>query len=222
MKRKKSRIKGIFKIIILIFIVILFRNLYISFYENIKPHIFSKYEIIYESKNKNYTGVGQKTVKNQDGLYTTFTTVGDNPKVYKEYKQNGNSSWSKHKYWGGTMEKNGCGITVLSIILSGYGESYTPENLREKYYPVLDYNNLPDELLSTYNIKNSGFYFDQKHLSKESIISHLELDKPIIVCVWNQPDVNRWTTSSHYMALLATDGDEKVYISNPNRWKKWL
>ena len=58
----------------------------------------------------------------KDGYFTTFTTVNNHKKTYKEY-------------WGDTMAENGCGITVMSIILSGYGKDYTPEDLREKYYP---------------------------------------------------------------------------------------
>ena len=47
-------------------------------------------------------------------------------------------------------------------------------------------------------------------------MNHLETNKPIIVCVWNKPTDNRWTTASHYMVLLATDGNNMVYVSNPN------
>lgn len=120
------------------------------------------------------------------------------------------------------MSENGCGITVLSIILSGYGKDFTPEDLREKYYPVLDYSNLSKELSTTFGIENSDFYYDSVHLSNENIITHLKTNRPIIICVWNKPQNNRWTTASHYMALLATDDNEKVYVSNPNRWIKWL
>ena len=35
------------------------------------------------------------------------------------------------------MENSGCGITAMSIILSGYGKYKTPEDLWQKYYPVL-------------------------------------------------------------------------------------
>lgn len=31
-----------------------------------------------------------------------------------------------------------------------------------------------------------------------------------------KPINNRWTTSSHYMVLLATDDNDMVYVSNPN------
>ena len=118
------------------------------------------------------------------------------------------------------MAENGCGITVMSIILSGYGKDYTPEDLRKKYYPVMDYESFSTELSSTFGIKNSGFYYDTVHLSKDKIIEHLKTNRPIIVCVWNNPTDNRWTTASHYMALLATDGDNMVYVSNPNRFRK--
>ena len=53
------------------------------------------------------------------------------------------------------MSENGCGITVISIILSGYGKDYTPEDLREMYYPVMDYEKFSQELSSTFGIKNS-------------------------------------------------------------------
>ena len=56
------------------------------------------------------------------------------------------------------MKDTGCGITSLAIVLSGYGFDFTPEDLRKKYYPVMDYNTLGDELSLTYGINNSNFY----------------------------------------------------------------
>lgn len=204
--RKKIRI-------LVILIIILSAFLYIK--SNLKAH--SNYEIIKYEKNSNYSGIGQKKIKNQDGYFTTFTT--NSKKIYKEYKQNGNSSWSNKKYWGGTMKENGCGITSIAIIASGYGLEITPEYLRKKYYPVLDSTKISEELSNTLGIHNSDFYYDTNHLSNNYIISHLKKDKPILICVWNKPINNRWTTSSHYMVLLATDNEGKVYVSNPNGGK---
>ena len=174
------------------------------------------YPVIKQDQNEKYAGIGQEKVSNKDGYFTTFTTDNHYQKIYKEYKQNGDSSWSNKEYWGSTMAENGCGITVMSIILSGYGKDYTPEDLREKYYPVMNYENFSKELSSTFGIKNSDFYYDSIHLSNEKIIEHLKSNRPIVVCVWNKPTDNRWTTASHYMALLATDGDHMIYVSNPN------
>lgn len=224
MKKKKRRfrvsIKKISIWIIVIGGIILFHHFVTNKIENGNVengvNINSKYSVIKQDVNSNYLGIGQENVKNQDGYFTTFTTIETNKKVYKEYKQNGTSSWAKNNYWGGTMEENGCGITALSIILSGYDKNYTPEDLRKKYSPVLKYENMSKELKNTFGIENSDFYYDSVHLSKEKLEEHLKTNRPILICVWNKPKENRWTTSSHYMVLLATDEKEKVYISNPN------
>ena len=174
-----------------------------------------KYSVIKLDKNENYKGIGQEKVNGKDGYFTTFTTVDVNQKTYKEYKQNGSASWVSHKYWGGTMEENGCGITAISIILSGYNKNYSPEKLRKKYYPVLNNDKISSELSNTFGIKNTDFYYDSSHLSKDAFVKHLKSNRPILICVWNKPNDNRWTTASHYMALLATD-ENLVYVSNPN------
>ena len=213
--RKKSNKKRF-----IIFVIIILFALYTYYNFSSGKAIFSnEYRVIKEDSNKNYSGIGQEKVKDQDGYFTTFTTEDNYKKTYIEYKQNGNSSWSNNTYWGSTMAENGCGITVMSIILSGYGKDYTPEDLRKKYYPVMDYENFSSELSKTFGIKNSDFYYDSVHLSKDKIIEHLQTNRPIVVCVWNNPSDNRWTTASHYMALLATDGKDKVYVSNPNGLK---
>lgn len=175
----------------------------------------SVYSIIKEDQNDNYAGKGQEQVKEQDGYFTTFTT--ENQKVYKEYKQN-DGSWKDYRYWQDNMTESGCGITAMAIILSGYGMVETPNDLRNKYYPVLTGENMAKEFLK-YGIDNTDFYFDETHLSKENLNAHLMTNRPVLICVWNKPHENRWTTTSHYMVLLASDGDDKVYISNPNGGK---
>ena len=131
----------------------------------------NKYPIINENTNKNYSGVGKGFVNNEDGYSSTFTT--NTNKVYKEFKQNGNSSWSNLNYWDGTMSDNGCGITAISIILSGYNIDYTPEDLRQKYYPVLNGDSISSELSNTFNINNSDFLYDSEHISANYIENYL-------------------------------------------------
>lgn len=219
--KRKSNFK---KVIILFFILIIFCFLFFYSRSNIKSFSLSSflssfthsYSVIKQDTNKQYAGIGQEKVENEDGYFTTFTTSAPHKKVYKEYKQNGTASWSNHTYWGGTMEENGCGITTLAIILSGYGKNVTPEDLRKKYYPVLDSQDISEELAKTYHIKNSDFLYDNTHLSNQFIIEYLQTNRPILICLWNNPSDNRWTTASHYMVLLASDGDHMVYVSNPN------
>ncbi len=230
MKKKHKKKLNIRKITLLIIfialIVILVRN--ISTSDNVEDIInnisfiqnTNGYDVIKQDKNEKYSGKGQEKVSNKDGYYTTFTTTAPHKKTYIEYKQNGNASWSKNTYWNDYMENSGCGITAMSVILSGYGKSVTPEDLRNKYYPVIDYETLDKEFSNSYGIKATGFFYDSTHLSKKYINEHLLTNRPVLICVWNKPNENRWTTASHYMVLLASDGNNMVYISNPNRWKK--
>lgn len=223
MRKRRLKIKNVLLLFILIVITMYFYIRNMGFGASSMPlanmdivDLNHKYSIIKQDYNDKYSGVGQKTVENQDGYFTTFTTEKTYEKTYKEYKQNGNYSWSNNEYWSGTMSDNGCGITALSIILSGYNKNYTPEDLREKYYPFLSSEKISKELSNTFGIKNSDFYYDSVHLSKETIENHLKTNRPILICVWNKPTENRFTTTSHYMVLLAGDGNGMVYISNPN------
>lgn len=228
-RRRKLNIKRvllfIISIIAVLFLLFNFNSMLLKIENGIKDissnNINDSYDVIKHDTNSNYEGPGQKKVNNKDGYFTTFTTSkSNNQKTYIEYKQNGTSSWSNNAYWGSTMSENGCGITVMSIILSGYNKNYTPEDLRKKYYPVMNYENFSSELSSTFGIKNLDFYYDSVHLSSDKIIEHLKTNRPVVVCVWNKPQNNRWTSASHYMALLATDGGNMVYVSNPNRIRK--
>lgn len=205
-------------ILFIIMVAILLAKNYINWdnLSNIVPTITtSEYKTIKKDVNSNYTGIGQKKVENKDGYFTTFTTEEKNQKTYKEYKQNGTASWSSQKYWDGVMADTGCGITAMATILSGYHHDTTPEDLRQKYFPVLKGDKIPKEL-SNLGIQNSGFYYDTTHLSNLSIQNHLQTNRPILICVWNKPTANRWTTASHYMVLLASDNKGNVYVSNPN------
>lgn len=164
--------------------------------------------------NTNYLGLGKKQVSKKDGYSTTFTTLGERPLIYKEFKQNGFASWKDRPYWEGTMKDNGCGITAIAILFSGYHLDYTPEDLRKMYSPVLKTAAISNELRK-HGLNNSNFYYDEWHLEKRNIIEHLKTNRPILICVWENGKKNRWTTTSHYMVLLATDG-ELIYVSNPN------
>lgn len=122
---KKKFLIFILFIIIILYLTINFlkiTNIFNKLNSNLNSLNLCGYRIIKLDNNPNYSGIGQEKVNNKDGYFTTFTTEDNYKKTYKEYKQNGNSSWSNNEYWGGTMTENGCGITVMSIILSGYGK----------------------------------------------------------------------------------------------------
>jgi len=210
MQKRRKKKKSHVKLIVFIVFVLLF-GLYL--WNKILP----KYTLVATSTNVHYSGIGQKSISGKDGYSTTFTTI--NGKIYKEYKQNGDSSWAERYYWGGTMAENGCGITCLATLASGYGMDYTPEDLRKKYAPTkkdhLAGNLISSELQNSFSIDNSDFRYTDIYFEKDYIFNWLKEDKPILICVWDKPN-SKWTTSSHYMLLLATDNISKVYVSNPN------
>lgn len=157
---------------------------------------------------------GQKLAQNADGYTTKFTTLNSEfQKTYIEYKQN-IGSWAENSYWGGTMTDNGCGITAISIIASGYGSKYTPEDLRAKYYPHLDSTKI-EKAINSLGIECTEFYFDSTRLSTKYISDWLKTDRPILVCL-DSNKKNIWTEASHYMAILDINEDGDFYISNPN------
>lgn len=210
MKKRHSFFKKFIKFIMfLIILFFIFNNLF-------KIDIFNNYKNnIGEHENPNYSYIGQEKVKDKDGYYTTFQTKS---RKYIEYKQNGEATWSQKDYWGGTMEENGCGITSMSIILSGYGINVTPEELRKKYEPHLPGEDISKEL-KKYGLNCDDFLFSTAYFSKEYVMEHLKKDRPILICAWSKPNA-MWTEKSHYMVLLATDGKDKIYVSNPNGSEK--
>ena len=154
---------------------------------------------------------GQVLVHGKDGYDNLFSWQEKN---YKEFKQN-KGSWAKKVYWDDTMQTQGCGITAIAIIASGYGKDITPETLRKSYYPHLEGDSIPKVLKKDYEINCTDFVYQESHFTKEYILNHLKKGKPIIVCVVNKPTI-KWTTSSHYLVLLGSNEEDKVYVSNPN------
>lgn len=207
MRRKKNKKGKLLKILIICFALYLIYSYFSNNYIN---------NIGYSS-NPLYEGKGQVKVNHKDGYQTLFVTKEN--KTFIEYKQNGNASWAQNEYWSGTMEENGCGITSLSIILSGYDLNYTPEQLRQKYKPHLSGDKISETLRYDFGINNTDFLYASLYFTKDYIMERLEEGKPILICVWDKPN-DRWTKKSHYMVLLATDGEDKIYVSNPNGTKE--
>ena len=144
----------------------------------------------YSLENNSNIIEGQILVDNQDGYNTIFTTLNTkHQKKYKEFKQNGSATWSQKSYWGGTMSENGCGITSMAIVASGYEINETPETLRQKYYPHLDSENMKNAFKKM-GLKTSDFYFYESYLSKKYIIDWLKTNRPILFVLVMKMKIN--------------------------------
>lgn len=206
-KRKKIRILRLLILLILLAIIIFvgYKTVTLLFNSNL-INIF---------KNSQFSNVNEIKHTNEiDGYTTTFSTTSEYPKIYKEFKQDQNTPWANEPYWGGTMSLNGCGITSIAIIASGYNLDITPDDLRKKYYPHLETEDMYIAL-NELGIKCEDFWFTTIYLNKKYILEWLQTDRPILICVDNTKK-NIWTAASHYMVLLACNEDGLVYLSNPN------
>lgn len=217
-RKRKKGLKPIWKLFFLVFIITIIL-LIIKTAEKKESDIVAKVSsnsIIAENNVYEEPSIlGQVLVDNQDGYTTIFNSLhSEYDKKYKEYKQNTDSSWSQNSYWGGTMSENGCGITSIAIIASGYNLEITPEDLREEYYPHLESEDMA-YAIQDLGIECTDFYFHDTYISKKYITDWLKTGRPVLICVDNSKE-NVWTTASHYMVLLDVNSNGEIYISNPN------
>lgn len=219
-KKKKLKYKRLYTLILIIIITVLCVK-FISG-KNKETESVSKSSSTQNSVNNEVipeeivpvsTIKGQTLVNDADGYVTKFTTSNENTRTYIEYKQI-LGSWSEKSYWGGTMAENGCGITSMAIIASGYGLDITPEYFRDKYFPHLDAENMISAF-ENIGLKCSDFYFSSTQISKRYMGGWLREGNPVLICV-NSTRENMWTAASHYMVILDIDKDGNFYISNPN------
>ena len=73
------------------------------------------------------------------------------------------------------------------------------------------------------NVKTIRFQNDLSSLKQDEYITTSTTSLPKNILNINKMEIllgvkmnNRWITISHYMVLLASDGQEMVYVSNPN------
>lgn len=224
-KRKKKKtlhpFRTIFILLVLAVCVYLGYEYKVNGNLNNVVQVFSKINLtkVHFNDEQSYSSInsieGQLPVEEQDGYNTTFTTLNQkHQKTYKEYKQNSDSSWSEKSYWGGTMRENGCGITAMAIVASGYGKNITPEDLRQEYYPHLEGDQM-SKALKKMGFKCTDFYYHTSYLNKKYMADWLRTNRPIIICVGSEKE-NEWTEKTHYMVLLDINENGLVYVSNPN------
>lgn len=169
---------------------------------NVTSYVKNMYAKLGVSIEQPETGNQEQQGQEANGAYTV------NGRTYPNYKQDSGASWSNNTFAGGTMKSSGCTLTSVAIVLSGYGENVTPEDIRKEVGGKM--TNLVT-LLQKHGISCSR---PGRVLTASEIRSHLQSGKPIIVNVKGE-----WTSSTgHYMVLLDyrnKDGVEQVYVSNP-------
>ena len=158
----------------------------------------------------NSTPVGDGTVVSQTGDGYSQVYKSSYGKTYKEFKQNGPSSYRDKPYGDDTIAAQGCSITSIAIVLSGYGYNYTPATWSGT--SLVSIYGETNKVVPSINHTNSVSGATSEN--KAAIQKHLKTGNPVIIHVLSK---SPFTANQHWMALLDISSDgSQVYLSNPN------
>ena len=156
------------------------------------------------------TPVGDGTVVTQTGDGYSQVYTSSYGKTYKEFKQNGPSSYRDKPYGDDTIAAQGCSITSIAIVLSGFGYNYTPATWSGT--SLVSIYGETNKVVPSINHTNSVSGATAEN--KVAIQNHLKTGNPVIIHVLSK---SPFTANQHWMALLDISSDgSQVYLSNPN------
>lgn len=155
------------------------------------------------------SGSGSSYASEGDGYSQLFTN--SHGRTFKEYKQYAGSYANLNTYWGGSVASEGCMITTVAILASGYGVDMTPADTNEEFKVTpgpsvskLMRNCLPAEI-------STSFEYSQ-YVDIETLRNHLLNGGT----AYYYATGGRFTSSTHFMAILDISADgSQIYLSNP-------
>lgn len=156
--------------------------------------------------------------------YGTYTN--SQGRTFVEFKQ-GTGPWASMEYAGGTIAQQGCSITCLAIVASGYGYNYTPDKWSGPNEVSID-GRLKDFLPGSNRVKigsEGSANSVTSESDKSAIQEHLKHDAVLIHVLGEEFGGNNpFTTKQHWMVLLDISSDgSQVYVSNPgSRTNGWV
>ena len=170
----------------------------------IAKDIFGSAAISTGESNTNVGGIEVETYTSSSG------------KTYIQYKQDV-GPWANMSYGDNTISYQGCSITSVAIILSGFGYDLTPANWSTTgYYSVT--NQIKERLSNTTLTEISPVTVEVQSSAKANIQNHLKTGNPVVIHVLGSGKgySSTYTQNQHYMALLdISDDGTQVYVSNP-------
>ena len=162
---------------------------------------------------------GTNGVVDIDGLeLSTYTNKAG--KTFTEYKQNV-GPWASMPYGSdGTIKSQGCSVTCLAIMTSGYGYDFTPAKWAGK--SLISMSGQAGQYARGSTRISIG---EEKHANtivastnKKDIQDHLKTGDVVIIHVLGSKHGynNPYTSNQHWMVLLdINDSADEVYVSNP-------
>lgn len=153
----------------------------------------------YTTEAGGLTGAGGQGYR---GIYTTSSG-----KSFVEYLQY-SGPWAEHAYAGGTMHHQGCSVTSVAVVLSGYGIDKNPEDIRPKDGSMISIT----EVLEAHGLKATRV----KTPSTTQVLNHLKTGNAVIIYAGGTKTgySGQWSsTTGHYFPVLEAS-ESKGYVSN--------
>ena len=183
--------------------------------KEVKEFINQLYEAVGIDTSSSSSSDGSSTSSKGDGYDEVITFNG---RTYKLFKQSKGTYSDTVTYSGDHIHHSGCGPTSAAIIASGYGKDYNPGTLvtaAKKKYNVSNFTaNIysTQKMLTTAGLKTKIY----TSVSKSKLIKQLKSGKPVAVSTKDADGKHIFTKKSHYIALLAINDKNEVYVANPN------
>lgn len=157
-------------------------------------------------ESSNYTGKLDKSAAGEgypEGTYTSSAGL-----TYKAYKQGNPAPWAGKSYGDGshTIGSFGCGVTSVSIILSGLGYDLTP----------LDVGNGMNYTTNTDYLNNMGVkaQYVNGNISASEVEKLLSEGK-VIAMHYKRGTFFGGSAPYHYVAIVDADGKGNFMVLNP-------
>lgn len=150
------------------------------------------------------------------------TYTSSSGKTFVEYKQN-IGPWASMPYGSGTIKSQGCSVTSLAIMTSGYGYNFTPQKWSSTSLTSVS-GQAATYVKGSQRTTIGAEYTAPKNVSanhKKDIQDHLKTGDVVIIHVLGAGNKNggynkKYTSSQHWMVLLdINDAGDQVYVSNP-------
>jgi len=194
-------------------------------YDEVDKTTISSGEYLFDGSRQYLAGTSEAIEGNiEQGIEYYFTSSSG--KTFNCYLQN-KGSWAALPYGSRSIKAQGCSITAVATVLTGYGFEVTPATFSGGIASIFGLVNARIPTSHSYNY--DGRRIDSAQTtrvgaataaSRQSIINHLANGKEVIIHVVGpgKGGRNSYASSEHWMAVLdirEASGDYEVFVADP-------
>lgn len=204
-------------------------------YSDVDKSTISSGEYTFDG-SRQYSAGSSEAVDGDINQGIEYYFTNSSGRTFNCYVQN-MGPWASMKYGSLTIGKQGCSVTAISTVISGYGYSVTPATFSGGIIGI--FNKLKSYIPGSHAYTNKGVKVDSARdpeidngptsQAKNAIVNHLASGKEVIIHVIGPTGAKRsdgtkvygsskYATSQHWMAVLdirEAGGDYEVFVADP-------